>query len=153
MVFHEVNGQFSLQLRWLDKCFFLEASILLPYAVEMLMAYHDFLRVAKCSMSCHTTVAYCHCCAFWALRLLFNSFSFVSFLVNSCQFSLPTVFIKLSFFLPSSNFLHLISFSKRNQITKDGWKFVKKEKKKKTDFTDSESGIGYSPIQKKSTEV
>lgn len=72
----------------------------------------------------HNSCILPHCCAFWALRLLFNSFSFVSFLVNSCKFSLPTVFIKLSFFLPSSNFLHLISFRKRNQITKHGWKFV-----------------------------
>lgn len=100
----------------------LETHILLPRWEEM---RPDSLGTAKHSMSCHKIAARCRTAVLTGLSDRFLR-AFVSFLVNSCQFSLPTVFIKLSF-LSSSTFLHLTSFRKRNQITKYGWKFVLKK--------------------------
>lgn len=100
----------------------LETHILLPHWEEM---HPDSLGTAKHSMSCHKIAVHCRTAVLTGLSDRFLR-AFVSFLVNSCQFSLPTVFIKLSF-LSSSTFLHLISFRKKNQITKYGWKLVLKK--------------------------
>lgn len=57
--------------------------------------HHDFLRVAKGSMSCHKIVPRCHTTMLIGfLDCSLIVFDFVSFLVNSCQFSFPTIFIK-----------------------------------------------------------
>lgn len=101
-------------------------TIIKSFPLRHIFSSHtDSLGTAKHSMSCHKIAVRCRTAVLTGLSDRFLR-AFVSFLVNSCQFSLPTVFIKLSF-LSSSTFLHLTSFRKRNQITKYGWKFVLKK--------------------------